>query len=85
MILLKKNITENHTVNSIKIWQNKTQIWTHIPQAYTQVFIIVYVESFSVECVLLAVKVRSMFRVIDLLFRVKSPIIIVKIRSENNS
>ena len=85
MILLKKNITENHTVNSIKIWQNKTQIWTHIPQAYTQVFIIVYVESFSVEHVLLAVKVRSMFRVIDVLFRVKSPIIIVKIRSENNS
>ena len=80
MILLKKNITENHTVNSIKIWQNKTQIWTHIPQAYTQVFIIVYVESFSVEYVLLAVKVRSMFRVIDLLFKVKSPIIIVKIR-----
>ena len=85
MVLLQKNITENHTVNSIKIWQNKTQILTHIPQAYTQVFIIVYVESFSVEHVLLAVKVRSMFRVIDLLFRVKSPIIIVKIRSENNS
>ena len=48
-------------------------------QAFTQVFIIVYVESFSVEYVLLAVKVRSMFRVIDLLFKAKTPIIIVKI------
>ena len=54
MVLLKKKILKILPSNLIKIWQNKTQILTNIPQAYTQVFIVgtlgVVIRSQEIDC-----------------------------------
>ena len=54
MVLLQKNKLKILPSNLIKIWQNKTQILTNIPQAYTQVFIVgtleVVIRSQEIDC-----------------------------------